>query len=215
MSAERRRASQPNHLRRMLLGLLGSRSCHRNGRNRTDATPARRSTNATILVTALAFLASLVALVPGAMAATEVKPYRATLLPASQPHRVRAHPDALQRRRDAATRLGRSLRSGRSHDHERRHEREVREWRGDVRRGDLRRQDPTAQPRDRPGHEQDAEPRLPLHRDGRVQRGTKAWGVRAKQANNFSGLVWQRLQAQHDDGFAAHQPDDHVPDRLV
>lgn len=45
--------------------------------------PARRSTNATILVTALAFLASLVALVPGAMAATEVKPYRATLLPAS------------------------------------------------------------------------------------------------------------------------------------
>jgi hypothetical protein len=44
--------------------------------------PARRSTNATVFVTALAFLASLVALIPGAMAATEVKPYRAVLSPA-------------------------------------------------------------------------------------------------------------------------------------
>ena len=44
--------------------------------------PAQRSTRATILVTVLAFLASLVVLIPGAMAATEVKPYRAVLSPA-------------------------------------------------------------------------------------------------------------------------------------
>ena len=40
-------------------------------------------------------------------------------------------------------------------------------------------------------------------------------GCPCEAGQQLLGLVWQRLQAQHDDGFAAHQPDDHVPDRLV